>query len=75
MADTSTCQKFIGTMCLGHLSLGFAFGVELSIVKGMFYRESIHFLLHFKAQTVLVSVNVQSVTQELGMCRGLVGIG
>ena len=53
MADTSTCQKFIGTMCLGHLSLGFAFGVELSIVKGMFYRESIHFLLHLKLRQCL----------------------
>lgn len=38
--------------------------VELSIVKGVFYRDSIHFLLHFKAQTVPVSVNVQSLTQS-----------
>lgn len=64
MTYTSTCQKFIGTMCLGHLSLGFAFGVELSIVKGMFYRDSIQFLLHFKAQTVFIPVNVQSLTQS-----------
>lgn len=64
MTDSSTSQKFIGTMCLGHLSLGFAFGVELSIVKDMFYRDSIHFLLHFKAQTVLVSVTIQSLIQS-----------
>ena len=65
MTDTSTSQKFIETMCLGHLSLGFfVVVVELSIVKGVFYRDSIHFLLHFKAQTVPVSVNVQSLTQN-----------
>ena len=66
MTDTSTSQKFIETVCLGHLSLGFFFVVvvELSIVKGVFYRDSIHFLLHFKAQRVPVSVNVQSLTQN-----------
>lgn len=42
----------------------FCFGVELSIVKGVFYRDKIHFLLHFKAQRVPVSVNVQSLTQN-----------
>lgn len=47
MRDTSKTQNFIGTVSLGHLFLGFVFGVELSIVKAMFYRDTIHFLLHF----------------------------
>ena len=34
--------------------------VELSIVKGVFYRDRIHFLLHFKAQTVPVSVTFKA---------------
>lgn len=41
-------KNFVGTMTLGHLFLDFVFGVELSIVKAMLYRDTMHFLLHFK---------------------------
>lgn len=74
--DISKIKNFIGIMFFGYLFLGFVFGVELSIVKVMFCRDIIRFLLYF-------IINLDSVffyeylmfNREFGMCRGLVCIG
>lgn len=57
-------KNFIGTMPLGRLFLGFVFGVALSIVKAMFYRDTINFLPHFKPRQCLFSMTVQCLTQN-----------